>query len=204
VLSTLRTTLQSELLRLAAPVLPVRRSVHVEPLLAAWASGAAAMPNVMLRPARSRDLRAIHALLDRYAAQGLLLPRSRAQVKLLLPELLVAWDGQEIVGCGALRRYATSNAEIGALAVASHWHGQGIGRLIVHALIEQARRAGVRRVFALTLQDDFFHRLGFETVKIGEFPEKVAKDCAVCARRTNCIEIAVARDVVVNSGDIVA
>jgi N-acetylglutamate synthase-like GNAT family acetyltransferase len=47
-------------------------------------------------------------------------------------------------------------------------------------------------VFALTLRDSFFHRLGFETLPISAFPEKIAADCTGCARRTACNEIAVA------------
>jgi amino-acid N-acetyltransferase len=182
----------------------LRAATAAGPRLVVWAAQAATLPAVVLRRARPRDVEAIHALLERYAAQGLLLPRTREQVRALVPWLVVAWDGQEIVGCGALRRYATGSAEIGALAVAAHWHGQGVGRVIVDALLEEAQRAGVRRVFALTLQDTFFHRLGFRTVRVDEFPEKVAADCATCARRTKCIEIAVVREVAANGGDVVA
>ena len=41
----------------------------------------------------------------------------------------------------------------------------------------------------------FFRRLGFRTVAVSEFPQKIARDCASCDRRTNCIEIAVTREV---------
>ena len=51
--------------------------------------------------------------------------------------------------------------------------------------------ADVSRVFALTVQERFFHRLGFRTVPMTEFPEKIARDCQGCARRATCAEIAV-------------
>jgi hypothetical protein len=70
--------------------------------------------------------------------------------------------------------------------------GTGLGRRAVETLVHDARALGLQRVFALTLQDRFFHRLGFETVAISEFPEKVAADCSTCSRRATCAEIAVA------------
>mgnify|MGYP006198549775 CR=1 FL=1 len=74
-------------------------------------------------------------------------------------------------------------------------YGSGIGRRLVETLVHDAGMLGLRRVFALTLQDGFFHRLGFETTVVSEFPEKVAADCSTCARRATCTEIAVARNV---------
>jgi amino-acid N-acetyltransferase len=68
--------------------------------------------------------------------------------------------------------------------------------MLVDTLVHDAGTLGLRRVFALTLQDGFFHRLGFETTLISEFPKKVAADCATCARRATCREITVARTLV--------
>jgi amino-acid N-acetyltransferase len=152
------------------------------------------VPMVLLRRATSGDAGAIHALLEGYVALGLVLPRTRAQVDIMVGDFIVAWDGVDIVGCAALKIYSPLYAEIGGLAVAAHWHGQGIGRLLVEALIEEATAADMTRVFALTLQEGFFHKLGFRTTVISEFPEKMARDCSGCARRDACIEIAVVRD----------
>jgi N-acetylglutamate synthase-like GNAT family acetyltransferase len=105
-------------------------------------------------------------------------------------------EEDNIVGCAALRIYSSELAEIGALAVAEDRHGAGIGRRLVEALVHDARLLGLSRVFALTLQDGFFHRLGFATTDIAEFPGKIAADCATCARRTTCTEIAVAQTLV--------
>jgi amino-acid N-acetyltransferase len=81
---------------------------------------------------------------------------------------------------------------VGALAVAKSHQGTGLGSRIVETLVHDARALGLQRVFALTLQERFFNRLGFETTNISEFPEKVAADCTGCARRATCNEIAVA------------
>lgn len=154
------------------------------------------VPMVLLRRATIGDAGTIHDLLDGYVALGLVLPRTRAQVDAMIDDFIVAWDGADIVGCAALKIYSPLFAEIGGLAVAAHWHGQGIGRLLVDALVEEAIAADMTRVFALTLQEGFFHKLGFRTTAISEFPDKIARDCSVCARRNACIEIAVVRDLV--------
>ena len=149
----------------------------------------------VLRAACLDDVAEMSALLGRYARQGLLLPRTETQICRNVREFIVAEDELGVAGCGALRLYSPELAEIGALAVQEHWQGAGLGRRIVETLLEQARVLGVRRVFALTLQEGFFHRLGFSTVQVSEFPQKVASDCAACAKRASCIEIAVAIDI---------
>lgn len=145
-----------------------------------------------IRRATPADAAAIHELQHDFVARGLLLPRSIAQIYRTIREFIVVVEQGRVVGCAALRIYSAELAEVGALAVAEDLHGAGIGRRLVETLVGEARTLGLRRVFALTLQDGFFHRLGFETVHISAFPAKVAADCSVCARRHTCNEIAVA------------
>ncbi|HSK19062.1 MAG TPA: N-acetyltransferase [Longimicrobiales bacterium] len=148
-----------------------------------------------LRRAEPSDAREIHELLEVFVAHGQLLPRTLRQVYRTIRDYVVAIEDGRIVGCAALRIYSADVAEVGALAVAAEKHGSGIGRRLVETLVHDAGMLGLRRVFALTLQDGFFHRLGFETTVVSEFPEKVAADCSTCARRATCAEIAVARNV---------
>jgi amino-acid N-acetyltransferase len=149
-------------------------------------------PRQTIRGATPADAAAIHALQQGFVARGLLLPRSLEQIYRTIRDFVVAVEDDQVVGCVALRIYSEELAEVGALAVAEARHGTGVGRRLVQTLLAEARALGLRRVFALTLQDGFFHRLGFETVRINEFPAKIAADCAVCARRSACSEIAVA------------
>lgn len=146
----------------------------------------------VLRAAHAADAPAVHALLEQFVGFGLLLPRTLEQVARSIDDYIVAVEGDRIVGSVALRRYSPALAEIGALAVAPHLHGTGLGRRLVEAAVAIAREDGLARVFALTMQDGFFRRLGFEAADIAEFPQKVALDCSACSRRHACAEKAVA------------
>jgi amino-acid N-acetyltransferase len=145
-----------------------------------------------VRRADPGDAAELHALLEQFVAPGMLLPRTLKQVYQSIRDFVVVVDRGVIIGAGALRIYTAELAEIGALAVADAHQGTGLGGRIVETLVHDARALGLHRVFALTLRDRFFHRLGFETVDVASFPEKVAADCVGCARRASCIEIAVA------------
>ncbi len=156
---------------------------------------------VLLRPAGYRDVTALHELLDAYARQGLLLPRTPEQISRRIHEFTVAVDAHGIAGCAALRLYTPKLAELVALAVAERAQGQGIGRVLVESIVEEARHKGLRRLFALTLRERFFNRLGFQTRPMHQLPEKLAADCALCPKRHACNEILVLRELVPAHGN---
>ncbi len=149
---------------------------------------------VLLRAARPADVPAIAALIAEYARWGLLLPRSAEAIGRDVDTFVVAVDAQGVIGCGALRTYTPTLAELCSLAVAEAYHGRGVGGLIVESIVERAHELGIRQLFALTLRERFFNRLGFRTGLIADVPEKVWADCAGCALRAACREIMVVRD----------
>lgn len=151
---------------------------------------------VRVRPATIADMRAVEPLVNGFARRNLMLPKTHDQLARLFREFVVAVDdNDQVLGCGALRIYNESLAEVASLAVDERLHGAGIGRRIVDGLVDEARALQLRVVFALTLQEMFFHRLGFRTVSRETFPLKVWADCRSCPKLHACDEIAVARDV---------
>ena len=66
----------------------------------------------------------------------------------------------------------------------------GIGRQLVEWTIDEARRLGIRRLMALTYEQRFFEKLGFEVVAKETLPLKVWSDCVRCPKRDGCDEIA--------------
>lgn len=150
---------------------------------------------VTLHPASIAEMRFVQPLINRFAAKNLMLPKSHDQLARNFREFMVACDADgRVVGCGALRIYNEGLAEICSLAVEESAHGLGIGRMVVERLVEEGRALGLTKVFALTLQELFFLRLGFETVPKETFPLKVWADCRNCPKLHACDEIAVARE----------
>lgn len=148
-----------------------------------------------VRNARIPDAKAISSLINYYAEHDKMLFRSLADIYETLQTFLVAERDDKLVGCCALEVIWSDLAEIKSLAVAADERGMGVGTALVSAALDQARRLGVPRVFALTLEAKFFERAGFRIVKKEELPMKVWSDCARCPKQDECDEIAVIRDV---------
>ncbi|HEY4116370.1 MAG TPA: GNAT family N-acetyltransferase [Byssovorax sp.] len=60
--------------------------------------------------------------------------------------LLVAYDGDEPLGCGAIRCLDGETAEVKRMYVADAARGRGVGRLLLEALEAEARRLGRTRL----------------------------------------------------------
>lgn len=83
-----------------------------------------------------------------------------------LQEFRVAEASNErVVGCGALHVMWEDLAEVRTLATAPDWSGHGIGRSLLERLLSDAVALGIRRVFCLTFEVEFFRRHGFEVME---------------------------------------
>ena len=140
-----------------------------------------------IRPARIEDVEPMRALIARYAREDRMLEREREFLIEHLRDYLVADEGA-FQGCCALAVLTPDLAEIRSLAVLPEASGRGIGKALVDACVAEARRLGLRRVFALTLVPEFFERCGFTLTSLGRLPEKSAAECPVCPKRFACDE----------------
>lgn len=116
---------------------------------------------VLVRPARTCDVAAIRRLIDLYAPRKILLDKATVTLFEDVQEFLVAEIDGAVVGCGALHVVWEDLAEIRTLAVDPDVRGVGAGHAILERLLERARDLGVRRLFCLTFEVDFFGRHGF-------------------------------------------
>jgi amino-acid N-acetyltransferase len=131
------------------------------------------------------------ALVNSYAAQGAMLPRSEFELAEDIRDFTLAEADGEVAACGALHIYTPSAAEIRSLAVRPDIKGKGLGRAIVEAVEREARDYGLASLFAFTYVPEFFARLGFDRVDRGLLPQKAWKDCLRCPKFQACDEIAV-------------
>lgn len=147
-----------------------------------------------MRSARQEDIEGIATLINEFAMQGLMLPKTPDAIALALDDFVVGSDERgRVVACGALREYSPSLAEVSSLAVSGRAHGRGLGRRVVAEVERLARMRGIGEVFALTLAPEFFKAVGYSVVERWLYPEKIRRDCTGCARRFGCAEITVQR-----------
>jgi len=144
-----------------------------------------------IRSAKIPDVRAIYSLINFYAERDKMLFRSMADIYENLQAFIVAELNGNVVGCCALQIIWSDLAEVKSLAVDEANTEKGIGKMLVEAATEQARQLGLPCVFALTLNPDFFEKMGFKVIEKDTLPMKVWSDCARCPKQQNCDEIAV-------------
>jgi amino-acid N-acetyltransferase len=148
------------------------------------------------RTARMGDAAAVHRVIAHYAGEGLLLPRTEAEIREHISRFLVLVEkrnGEEkILGCVALEPYGADLAEVRSLAVAPEARGQGrnVGDRLMKAAMDTARRRKIARLFAVTHRPDFFSRYGFVPGPRQAVREKVERDCVGCPKEPKCTLVA--------------
>lgn len=142
------------------------------------------------RNAKLPDAFAIEQLIRVHVGDGTLLPRSLSEICENIRDFIVVENEGEIVGCGALHLYGMHLAEIRSITVTNRSKGRGAGRVLIDALMKEARKQSVTCVCLFTRIPDFFGKMGFIEVEKEELPDKALKDCNKCSRQNACDEIA--------------
>jgi len=119
----------------------------------------------VVRRARATDIRAIRDLVRPFAESRVLVSKDAVTYYESLQEFRVAEVDGDLVGCGALHVMWEDLAEIRTLAVSPQAKGTGVGSILLEALVQDARDLGLRRLFCLTFELDFFARHGFAPIE---------------------------------------
>lgn len=137
--------------------------------------------DIVVRRARTADVKAIRGFVDAYAPERILLNKPTVTLYEDVQEFWVAEQSAgdaapSVVGCGALHVMWEDLAEVRTLAVDPAMRAKGIGHLLLEQLTRTARELGVRRLFCLTFEVNFFAEHGFselegEPVAPGVFEE---------------------------------
>jgi amino-acid N-acetyltransferase len=102
---------------------------------------------------------------DLYVRERILLDKATVALYEDVQEFWVSEVDGQVVGCGALHVMWDDLAEIRTVAVDPGFRGTGVGHALVGKLVETARWLGVKRVFVLTFEVDFFSRHGFTEIE---------------------------------------
>lgn len=146
---------------------------------------------VELIKAKLSDIPQMQNLVSKDVKDGVILRRSDDEVSTNIRSYVLAKDGDEVVGYGALHIHSQRLAEIRSLIVSDAYRGQNIGKNIVLFTLEEAKEFGVQEdVLVLTYLPMFFTKLGFEEISKDTIPEhKIWADCIKCIHFPVCNEI---------------
>ena len=117
-----------------------------------------------IRSAKTADVAAITKIAQPLVAERVLLGKELVAAYESIQEFIVAERDGEVIGFGALHVMWQDLAEVRTLAVAEGSKRQGIGAALLAELESRARALGIKRVFCLTFEKEFFGKNGYEVI----------------------------------------
>ncbi len=145
---------------------------------------------IEIRKATVKDVNSMLDLINIYANKGLMLAKTRYKLFSTVQNFFVAEDTGKVVGCVSISVIWDDLCEICSLAVLEEYKKQGIGRKLINACIDEAKKLEISKIIALTYQDKFFEKLNFKQVDKDRFPRKLWRECLECPKLENCDELA--------------
>ncbi len=144
-----------------------------------------------IRKATIDDCDPIHAIIEHYAEEKLILTRSHDEIASTIDTFYVAvLDDESIIGTVSFYNYGNGLNEVRSLGVRKEFLRKGIGSALLKRLMARIAEEAQDRLFVLSYAPVFFQKNGFTVVDRDELPEKIWKDCNSCANKDNCSEIA--------------
>jgi amino-acid N-acetyltransferase len=121
--------------------------------------------SILIRPAKTSDIKKIREIVSHYISERRLLAKETVTLYESVQEFSVAEVNSEVVGCGALHVLWEDLAEVRTVAVKKDFHGKGIGHQLLENIINRAKEVGVKRIFCLTFETKFFGAHGFNEIQ---------------------------------------
>ncbi len=121
--------------------------------------------SVLVRGAKTSDIKKIRSIVDMYASERKLLSKETVTLYENVQEFTVAEVNGEVIGCGALHVLWEDLAEVRTVAVIKEWQGRKVGHEILENILSKAKELGVKKVFCLTFETKFFGAHGFTEIQ---------------------------------------
>jgi len=153
-----------------------------------------------IRKPKLSEVVQLKALIDNAVGKGLVLPRTLEELYENVRDFYVYADEKGLGGCVSLHIDMEDLAEVRTLIVRDDIQRRGIGKMLLDAVLSEARELGIPRVYVLTRCPEFFKKQGFVETSIEQLPYKIRKDCIRCPRYGEaCDEIPMILDLNLNS-----
>ena len=121
--------------------------------------------SIIVRPAKTSDIKKIRKIIDTFVEPRRLLSKETVTLYESVQEFAIAEVDGEVVGCGALHVLWEDLAEVRTVAVVESMHGKGVGHAILESILNKAKEIGVKKVFCLTFETEFFGSHGFTEIQ---------------------------------------
>lgn len=149
----------------------------------------------MIRKATVKDVEAMKNIINAYAKQEKMLPRSYNELYQYIRSFYVYEKDGEVIGCCALQVVWEDLAEILSFAVKPEYTRHGIGSQLLEACMSDAHELYIKKIFTLTYVPGFFEKHGFIRVDKSILPHKVWSGCINCPKFPDCDEIALIKTI---------
>ncbi|WP_370571692.1 N-acetyltransferase [Methanomethylovorans sp.] len=149
----------------------------------------------MIRKATVKDVEAMKNIINAYAKQEKMLPRSYNELYQYIRSFYVYEKDEEVIGCCALQVVWEDLAEILSFAVKPEYARKGIGSQLLKACMGDAHELQIKKIFTLTYVPEFFEKHGFTRVDKSTLPHKVWSGCINCPKFPDCDEIALIKTI---------
>ncbi|MFA5764164.1 MAG: GNAT family N-acetyltransferase [archaeon] len=118
-----------------------------------------------IRQAVSKDVPAVRELIDIGAKEGVILNRTNDEINELITKecMLVAEEENKVIGLICLDFYSKRLSEIRTVYVSEDYRGKGIGKELIHSIIDKANKLEIHELMTITTKDkkDWFFKNGF-------------------------------------------
>jgi len=146
------------------------------------------------------DVFEVKELINSYASEGCMLPRSLDSLFTNIRDFVVMEEEGHIIGCCGVHPDWEDLGEVVSFAVARPYTRQGIGTRLLDECTEDAKHIGLGRLFVLTSSPDFFKKKGFEEINREELPWKIWADCVHCSKYPDCNSVSLIK--VIDTGNV--
>ncbi|MGR3317646.1 MAG: N-acetyltransferase [Candidatus Anammoxibacter sp.] len=143
----------------------------------------------MYRKPNTNDVESIQKLINGFASENLMLPRSLSEIYENLRDYNVYVDDNTVTGCAALHIYWKDLAEIRSIAVNKASQRNGIATKLIEICIEEAKSLSIKKMFVLTYLPAFFEKYGFSRITKEDLPHKIWTECVRCHKFPDCTEV---------------
>ncbi|OGK00404.1 MAG: hypothetical protein A2350_14920 [Candidatus Raymondbacteria bacterium RifOxyB12_full_50_8] len=150
-----------------------------------------------VHPAAFRDALGIYKLIKRFPKE--VLPRPLSDIATHIDRFFVYKDKNRVAGTVSWKILPEIGnekehiIEILSLCVDKKFHGKGVGRSLVDAVIDHIFQYKPTRIILLTFSPGFFEKFGFKRISKEKLYSKIYLGCINCTKYTNpldCPEVA--------------